>query len=309
MESFQSKPKAIVICGPTGIGKTSFAIQLAQTFQGEIIGADSMQIYRQMDIGTAKPTPAERAVVHHHMVDIVNPDESFDAETYANLSFSIVTMLQGRQILPFVVGGTGLYIKSLIYGLFGAPPEDKEIRNRLYQMAQKEGKAALYRRLKQVDPDTACKLHVNDTYRIVRALEVFEKTGTSISDFQRQHRFQNSRLTTLKLGLYMDREDLYDRIDQRVDMMIHEGLLDEVKSLRASGYSAELKAMQSIGYRHMSDFLDGNMDWSETTRTLKRDTRRYAKRQMTWFKADREIVWVNPVVSREVEDRIGEFLS
>ncbi len=306
MESFQSKPKAIIICGPTGIGKTSFAIELAKLFQGEIIGADSMQIYRHMDIGTAKPTPAERSMVRHHMVDIVDPDEPFDAETYATLSLSIVMALQ---VLPFVVGGTGLYIKSLIYGLCNARPTDKEIRIRLKQEAEKEGAAALLERLKQVDPVTAQKLHVNDIYRIVRALEVYETSGAPISDSQQRHQFQESRVTTLKFGLHMERDQLYGRINRRVEMMIHAGLLGEARRLRESGYSRELKSMQSIGYRHMLDFLDGHLDWPETIRTLKRDTRRYAKRQMTWFKADREVVWVDPVVSKDVENRTRNFLS
>ncbi|MBW1865696.1 MAG: tRNA (adenosine(37)-N6)-dimethylallyltransferase MiaA [Deltaproteobacteria bacterium] len=309
MESFQSKPTAIIICGPTGIGKTSFAIELAKLFQGEIIGADSMQIYRHMDIGTAKPTSAERSVVRHYMVDIVDPDEPFDAETYAALSLSIVMALQTKQILPFVVGGTGLYIKSLIYGLFDAQPTDKEIRIRLKQEAEKEGPAVLFERLKQVDPVTARKVHVNDIYRIVRALEVYETSGTPISDYQQQHRFQESSVTTLKFGLHMELDHLYDRIDRRVDMMIRAGLLEEVRRLRESGYSRELKPMQSIGYRHMLDFLDGCLDWPETIRTLKRDTRRYAKRQMTWFKADREVVWVDPVVSKDVENRVRNFLT
>ena len=309
MQSFQSKPKGIIICGPTAIGKTSFALELAKLFQGEIIGADSMQVYRHMDIGTAKPTPEERSMVPHHMVDIVDPDEPFDAETYATLSLSIVRALQSRQVLPFVVGGTGLYIKSLIYGLFDARPRDKEIRIRLKQEAEKEGAETLFERLKQVDPVTARKLHVNDIYRIIRALEVYETSGVPISDYQQRHRFQESRLATLKFGLHMDRDQLYDRIDHRVEMMIQAGLLDEVRHLRESGCSGKLKSMQSIGYRHMCDFLDSRMDWPETIRTLKRDTRRYAKRQMTWFKADREVVWVDPVVSRDVKNRIREFIS
>jgi tRNA dimethylallyltransferase len=309
MVSFQSKPKGIIICGPTGIGKTSFAIQLAKSFQGEIIGADSMQIYRHMDIGTAKPTPAERTMVPHYMVDIVDPDEPFDAETYATLSLSIVKALQARQVLPFVVGGTGLYIKSLVYGLFDARPRDEGIRMGLKQRVEKEGAEALFERLKQVDPVTARRLHVNDVYRIIRALEVYEAAGVPISDYQQRHRFQESRLTTLKFGLHMERDRLYERIDHRVDMMIQAGLLDEVRRLREEGYSGALKSMQSIGYRHMGYFLDGHLDWPETIRTLKRDSRRYAKRQITWFKADRELVWVDPVVSREVKNRIREFLS
>jgi tRNA dimethylallyltransferase len=309
MEARQSRPKAIIIAGPTGVGKTSFAIRLAGCFQGQIIGADSMQIYRRMDIGTAKPTLEERSMVPHHMLDIVNPDEPFDAETYATLSLSVITDMRERGITPFVVGGTGLYIKALIHGLFDSRPADREIRARLKREAGKEGAAVVYERLKRVDPETAGTLHVNDTYRIIRALEIFEATGSPISEYRRRHRFQKRRLTTLKLGLHMERDRLYKRIDERVETMIHAGLLDEVKNLRDSGYSAELKSMQSIGYRHMFDFLEGRVSWSEALRTMKRDTRRYAKRQMTWFKADREIVWVDPLVSGEVEDRIGEFLS
>jgi len=309
MESFQPKPKGIIICGPTGVGKTSFAIQLARLYQGEIIGADSMQIYRHMDIGTAKPSPTERSMVPHHMVDIVDPDEPFDAETYATLSLRIVMALRARQVVPFVVGGTGLYIKSLIYGLFGARPRDEALRMRLRQAAEKEGAKTLFERLKQVDPVTARKLHANDIYRIVRALEVYETSGKPISDYQQRHRFQENRVTTLKFGLHMDRNELYERIDERVDTMIQAGLLDEVRRLQESGYSGELKSMQSIGYRHMGDFLDGRLDWPETIRTLKRDTRRYAKRQMTWFKADREVAWVDPVVSDEIENTIKRFLA
>jgi len=309
MESKQSKPKTIIICGPTGIGKTSFAIELAKLFKGEIVGADSMQIYRHLDIGTAKPTLIERSIIRHHMVDIVDPDEPFDAEAYATQALAIVMALQKQEVLPFVVGGTGLYIKSLLYGLFDTRPADQEIRTRLKQEAEKEGRAFLYERLKKVDPVTAGKVHVNDIYRIVRALEVYEASGAPISDFQQRHGFQKSRLTPLKFGLHMEREQLYDRIDGRVEMMIQAGLLDEVKHLRDAGYASELKSMQSLGYRHMFDFLEGRLDWPETIRTLKRDTRRYAKRQMTWFKADGEVVWVDPVVSGKVENRIREFLS
>ena len=309
MQQISSKPKAIIICGPTGIGKTAFAIELAMAFQGEIIGADSMQVYRQLDIGTAKPSPAEQAMVAHHMVDIVDPDAPFDAEAYAEMAFAIILALEKRRVLPYVVGGTGLYIKSLIYGLFEAPPVNDSIRVRLRQAFEKVGGDTLFNRLKQVDPVTAAKLHVNDTYRVMRALEVYEITGLPISEFQHRHQFQESRLATLKLGLTMDRDRLYARIDRRVEMMIAEGLLDEVRGLLASGYSARLKPMQSIGYRHMIDFLEGRLDWPETVQTLKRDTRRYAKRQMTWFGADTDVVWVDPVVTPDVKETIRSFLA
>ncbi len=309
MATESENPKAIVICGPTGIGKTAFAIELAAAFQGEIIGADSMQIYRQMDIGTAKPTPDERAKIVHHMVDIVDPDEPFDAEAFADRALEIVNSLTERQILPIVAGGTGLYIKALEYGLFKAPPADPDLRDRLKAEVQKSGVETILQRLRQVDPATADKVHPHDTYRILRALEIFELTGSPISAIQRKHQFQEKRLTTLKLGLKMERQTLYDRIDQRVDMMIADGLLDEVRGLLASGYPAELKSMQSIGYRHMADYLEGRSTWNLAVETLKRDTRRYAKRQFTWFRADKELVWIDPVFTTEVRDMIAKFLA
>jgi tRNA dimethylallyltransferase len=307
MTNDHKKPKAVIICGPTGIGKTGFAIELARRFGGEIVGADSMQIYRHMDIGTAKPTLAERSLVTHHMVDIIDPDEPFDAEKYAAMAFRSINSLAEKGIIPFVAGGTGLYIKSLVFGLFDAEPTDPLIRSRIRTEAEEKGNPFLHQRLNHIDPETAGKLHVNDTYRIIRALEIYEITGTPISTYHQRHQFHARRLETLSFGLQMDRERLYERIDARVDGMIHAGLLDEVKGLLASGYSAELKSMQSIGYRHMVEFLEGRMDWEETVRTLKRDTRRYAKRQMTWFKADPDIIWISPGDTGGVEKAIRRF--
>jgi len=309
MHSTASNLRAIVICGPTGIGKTTFAIELAEAFHGEIIGADSMQVYRHMNIGTAKPTPQERAKIVHHMVGIIDPDEPFDAESYAAKAYQIIKMLTEQQILPLVAGGTGLYIKALEYGLVAAPPGDKALRNRLKSEAENLGTEALLRRLRQVDPMTADKLHPNDAYRIIRALEIFELTGQPISAIQARHQFQKKRLSTLKLGLKMERQALYDRIDRRVDLMISEGLLAEVKALLASGYASGLKSMQSIGYRHMTDYLSGRLNWAQAVDTMKRDTRRYAKRQFTWFRADKEIVWIDPIFSPEVRDTVQKFMA
>jgi len=309
MRAKASKPKAIIICGPTGIGKTALAIDLAQAFQGEIVGADSMQVYRLMDIGTAKPTPDERATVVHHMVDIVDPDADFDAETYAQSALEIIASLTDRQILPVVAGGTGLYIKALEYGLFDAPPMDTALRDRLHTEARKSGPEALLQRLKQADSITAAKVHPNDTYRIVRALEVFELTGLPMSAMQHTHQFRQKRLDTLKLGLKMERQALYDRIDRRVDRMIADGLLDEVRGLLAAGYRAGLKSMQSIGYRHMTDYLEGRLNWARAVETLKRDTRRYAKRQFTWFRADNAIIWIDPHFTSAIKDAVRKFLS
>ena len=294
MNSETAKPRVIVICGPTGIGKTTVSIGLAQHFRGQIIGADSMQVYKHMDIGTAKPTAEERARVVHHMVDFVEPDESYDAARYADGARAKITELGQQHITPFVVGGTGLYIKALLYGLFDEKVSDPEIRARLKAETDAHGIQSLYDRLGRLDPETANRLHPNDTYRILRALEVVEATGKTISSRHKKHGFFDQPFEPLKIGLNLDRAILYERINSRVDAMISAGFLDEVKGLIARGYSTSLKPMQSIGYRHMVDFIEGRSSWEECVRTMKRDHRRYAKRQLTWFGADPEIIWKEP---------------
>lgn len=303
------KPNVIVICGPTALGKTSIAIDLARTFSGEIIGADSMQIYRHMNIGTAKPTHDEQSRVPHHMIDIVDPDEPFDARRFAIMAHEKIMDLHARRVSPFVIGGTGLYIKALLHGLFEAMPADPGVRARLKQEAEIHGTGFLHKRLKQKDSATAIRIHPNDTYRILRALEVYELTGKTISELQSEHSFTDQPFRVLKIGLHLDRNIIYDRINRRVDAMIDSGLEDEVKGLLGMGYSADLKSMQSIGYRHMVDFIEGHSSWEEALRTLKRDTRRYAKRQLTWFKADSAIVWKEPGQLKEIRRTIEKFLQ
>ena len=309
MVSPTNKPKVIVVCGPTGIGKTSVGIQLAEKLGGEIISADSMQIYRYMDIGTAKPTADEQNRVIHHMIDIVDPADDFDAVRFAQMARDKVMQLHQKGVMPVVVGGTGLYIKALLQGLFQSNPVDPKIRERLSQEAAENGSTSLHDRLKQVDPDTAERLHPNDTYRIIRALETIETTGRSISEHHQDHGFADEPFDALKIGLRMDREKLYDRIDQRVDLMIDAGLLEEVKKLLGMGYTADLKAMQSIGYRHMAAFIEGSLPWDECIRTLKRDTRRFAKRQFTWFGADQQIQWYEPDQLNEMIGLVEGFLE
>lgn len=298
-----------MICGPTGVGKTGFAIALAGHFDAEIIGADSMQIYRLMDIGTAKPTESERNAVPHHLVDVVDPDQPFDAAAYAEQAGQAVRQITGGGKLPLVVGGTGLYIKSLIYGLFNSRPYDADLRRRLQQEAEQKGAAALHHRLAERDSKAAARIHPNDTYRLVRALEVLELTGNSIIDHHRSHGFARPRYHALKIGLTLPREQLYARIDQRVDAMINAGFRAEVRELLARGYGPELKAMQSLGYRHLTDFIQGRLDWAETLRTLKRDHRRYAKRQMTWFGADASVHWMAPDALPQAVERVRQFLN
>jgi len=309
MNSPTAKPKIIIICGPTGIGKTTVAIDLAQHLGGQIIGADSMQVYKYMDIGTAKPTAEEQARVAHHMVDIVEPDESFDAAQYAERARTKIIELDQQHITPFVVGGTGLYIKALLYGLFDEKVSDPEVRDRLKAEADARGIQCLYERLSRLDPDTANRLHPNDTYRILRALEIVEATGQAISKHHKKHGFLDQPFESLKIGLNLDRTLLYERINRRVDAMISAGFLDEVKDLLARGYSANLKPMQSIGYRHMVDYIEGRLSWAECVRTMKRDHRRYAKRQLTWFGADSEIIWKAPGQVEELKLSVENFMS
>ncbi len=303
------KSKIVIICGPTGSGKTAAAIELAQAVGGEIVGADSMQIYRYMDIGTAKPTPEEQARVVHHLIDVVDPDEQFDAARFARMASEKVAAVHCRGAVPFVVGGTGFYIKALVHGLFEAEPVAHDVRDRLRADAARRGTGFLHERLGKCDPEAALRIHPNDTYRIIRALEIFEKTGNTLSNLHHAHRFGPTAYRTLKIGIRLERVALYDRIDRRVDAMLAGGLADEVRHLLASGFSPELKTMQSIGYRHMVGFLRGDFDWEETVRRLKRDTRRYAKRQLTWFRSDPDIRWAAPDAVEEMQKDIIDFLN
>ena len=305
----QGKTKIVVLCGPTGIGKTAAAIYLAIRCKGEIVGADSMQIYRHMDIGTAKPTLAEQRQVPHHLIDVVDPGEAFDAERYITLTRPVISDLTSRERLPLVVGGTGFYIKALMYGLFETLPVDPEVRRRLQNEVSEKGSPVLHKRLVQCDPGAAARIHPNDTYRVLRALEVFESSGQTISAWQKPHAFKNKVYDTLQIGLNMPRQDLYARIDQRVDQMIDQGLLEEVKGLLQNGYAPELRAMQSLGYRHMIAYLQKQQIWDETVRTLKRDTRRYAKRQLTWFQSDPDVVWVDREDIAKMTELIGAFVN
>jgi len=247
MNSVSKKPKVIVICGPTGIGKTAVGIELAGKFGGEIISADSMQIYRYMDIGTAKPTPEELAQIKHHMIDIVNPNEDFDAVQFSKQARDRIAEIGTRGLIPFIVGGTGLYIKALLHGLFQSKPVDPQIRNRLRQEAEENGSGFLFERLKKMDPAAAGRIQPNDSYRIIRALETIESSGKTISEHHQNHGFADDPFNALKIGLQMDRQNLYQRIDNRVHLMIEAGLVAEVTKLLEMGYTAELKSMQSIG--------------------------------------------------------------
>ncbi|MDI6775622.1 MAG: tRNA (adenosine(37)-N6)-dimethylallyltransferase MiaA [Syntrophales bacterium] len=308
MSREELKPRLIIIVGPTGVGKTNVAIRLAGELGGEIIGADSMQVYRYMDIGTAKPTLAERSQVRHHLFDVVNPDEEFNAAMFVKEAGAIIETLNRLQKPVFVVGGTGLYIRALLGGLFEGPGADEDLREVYRQEAARHGKRYLYEKLKVKDARAAALIDANDISRIIRALEVVELTGKSIVEQQEAHHFRNNLYECLKIGLMMEREQLYARIEQRTEKMIEDGFTDEVRNLLAMGYDETIKPMQSLGYKHIVGYLRGEYSLGEAVRTIKRDTRRYAKRQLTWFKADRDVEWFSPHDVDAIRKRIGEFL-
>ena len=293
------RPKLAVLVGPTAVGKTAVAIDLALRLGAEIVNADSLQVYRELDIGTAKPTPAERAMVPHHLVDIASPDEAYDAARYMREARQVIRIIKARGVLPLVGGGTGLYIKALLHGLFADGGASPAIRDRLQEEVRTRGLAALHERLSRVDPETAARLPPGDTYRIVRALEVVEATGRPLSALLAEHRFRDSPYATVKLGLTRPREELYALIDQRVDLMLAAGWLGEVEGL-LNRYEASIKPLQSLGYRHLVAFLQAQVGWEEAVAQIKRDTRRYAKRQLTWFRADPEVRWFHPEQQEEM---------
>ncbi|MCF6246538.1 MAG: tRNA (adenosine(37)-N6)-dimethylallyltransferase MiaA [Desulfobacula sp.] len=301
--------KIIIICGPTGIGKTLFSISLANHFNGEIIGADSMQIYKFLDIGTAKPQVDERKAAAHHLIDFLDPKDNFDAGQYVTKADAVIKDLVHRNKLPIVAGGTGLYIKALLNGLFRSRSICEATMADLEKLLKEKGQQHLYKKLLDCDPKAAKKIHPNDSFRVIRALEFFQTTGQQISDRQTDHNFGEKRYEYLKIGLKLDREILYDRINSRVEIMLNAGLLKEVTDLIDKGYPSSLKAMQSIGYKHMGLFINREVDWSEAVRLLKRDTRRYAKRQFTWFNKDKEIHWFEPNQTEQAGELVKEFLT
>jgi tRNA dimethylallyltransferase len=304
------RPRVLILLGPTGAGKSKLAIEWAEELGGEIISADSMQVYRYMDIGTAKPTPDDQKRVRHHLIDLVTPDQPFHAAFYRTLGRKTIDQLYQDKKPIWVVGGTGLYIKTLTQGLFSSPKIDPRVRESLKQEVKEKGANAVYERLKKVDSETALQLHPHDLFRIIRALEVFDSTGVPISFYREQHRFGERPYLTLKVGLETNRERLYHRIEKRVDQMLENGFLQEVKKLIEMGYGPELKPMQSLGYKQMVRFLLKEIGWDEAIRQMKRDTRHYAKRQWTWFKADPEIDWWDESTGRQkILFKIKSFLA
>ena len=288
------KPPLLVLVGPTAVGKTAVAIEMALRLRGEVVSADSMQVYRGLDIATAKPTPAEMKGVPHHLFDVVDPDEEFNVARYRDLAREAIAQIHERGNLPILSGGTGLYIKAVLGEfLFPDTSRSPQLREELTAFAEKEGPEALHARLAEVDPESAARLHVNDIRRVVRALEIFIQTAVPMS----QHLAQAAapaepHYRTAQIGLTRPRQQLYERINQRVSVMIEQGLLEETKDLLASGMLKEGSvAAQALGYKEMRRFLEGECTLDEAIARLQRATRRYAKRQYTWFRHQAKIHW------------------
>ncbi len=291
-----NKNSLLVITGPTASGKTDLAIKIAKQLNGEIISADSMQIYRYMNIGTAKPTIEERQGVPHHMIDIVDPDEEYNVALFQRHAKICIGEIAERGKLPILAGGSGLYVNSIIYPMdFTDAVEDPDYRKHLKRVLEDKGAKYLHSLLMKVDLDTAGKLHPNDTRRIIRALEVYHLTGKTMKEYQQNFRELEPPYNLLLYGLAMEREILYDRINIRVDSMIRAGLVQEVKGLLDRGYTNNLVSMQGLGYKEIVAYLEGLVTLDEAVETLKRDTRRFAKRQLTWFRREKRIHWLDRV--------------
>ncbi len=300
--------KIIVICGPTASGKSSIAMELAESFNAEIVCADSMQIYQYMDIGTAKPSKNDRAKVVHHMIDVVEPDEPFSAAKYREEASKAVNEVIGQGKNVIVCGGTGLYIRVLTKGIFAGPERDRAFREALEIEAQEKGAGELHKRLKEVDPQSAENIHPNNLVRIIRALEVFHASGRPFSEFQAEHAFSENPYDALMLYIERPRKELYARVNARTEQMIEEGLAEETRALIARGYKEDLKPMRALGYKEMVGFINGRLSLDEATELLKKNTRNYAKRQITWFRNEGEINRVSPENIEAINERIRGHL-
>jgi tRNA dimethylallyltransferase len=301
-----SNQKLLVIIGPTAVGKTNLSIEMAKRYDGEIISGDSMQIYRGMDIGTAKITEEEMQGIPHHLIDIKEPEESFSVAEFQLLVRAKINEIAKRGKLPIIVGGTGLYIQSVIYDYqFSDVPGDEAFRLELEERAKQIGNEALYKELQAVDPESAAQIHPNNVRRVIRALEIFHLTGKTMQDFQRKQQ-PDLLYETALVGLSMEREKLYDRINQRVDIMVEQGLLEEVKSLYNQGLR-NCQSIQAIGYKEIYDYLDGSVPWEEAVEQLKQNSRRYAKRQLTWFRNKMDVQWFDMTYVNNFAKKIAEI--
>ena len=301
------KKPLIILTGPTAVGKTAASIGLAKAVKGEIISADSMQIYRQMDIGSAKITPEEMQGIHHHLIDVLDPDEEFNVVRFQHMAREAMKGIYDRGRIPIVVGGTGFYIQALLYDInFTENDGDTSYRKEMEALAKAKGADYLHGLLKEVDERAAVEIHPNNIKRVIRALEFHHQTGQKISEHNEMERQKESAYQSAYFVLNDDRANLYSRINRRVDQMMEKGLLEEVKALKARGYTRDMVSMQGLGYKEVLAYLDGECTLEEAVSVIKRDTRHFAKRQITWFKRERDVIWIDKQDYEYQEDRILE---
>lgn len=305
------KKPLIILTGPTAVGKTKASIGLAKAVDGEIISADSMQVYRHMDIGSAKIKPEEMEGIPHHLIDVLEPDDEFHVVKFQQLAKKAMREIWKRGHIPIVTGGTGFYIQALLYDInFDENEKEDACRKELEAYAREHGAEALHEKLALVDPASAEMIHPNNIKRVIRALEFYEQTGKRISEHNETQRQRESPYAFAYFVLTDDRAHLYERINRRVDQMIEEGLVNEVQALKDKGYTKQLVSMQGLGYKEILDYLDGNCTLEEAIYTIKRDTRHFAKRQLTWFKRERDVIWINKQsFGYDAEQILDEMLS
>lgn len=300
----------VILTGPTAVGKTALSIALAKSVGGEIISADSMQVYRRMDIGSAKIMPEEMGGVPHHLIDVLEPDQEFNVVVFQRLAKRAAAEIYSRGHIPIVVGGTGFYIQALLYDIdFTENDEDTALRRSLEEQAAREGAEALYERLRAVDPESCESIHAHNIKRVIRAIEFYEKTGKKISDHNREQRQNDSPYHFAYFVLNDSRERIYERINDRVDLMMAQGLLEEVRTLRESGCRKDMVSMQGLGYKELLSYLDGEISLEEAVYLIKRDTRHFAKRQLTWFRREKEVTWVEKNVFDHDSQKVLVFMQ
>lgn len=306
----QEKKPLIILTGPTAAGKTSLSIELAKSIGGEIISADSMQVYKKMDIGTAKIRPEEMQGVPHYLIDELDPSEEFNVVAFVEKSKEAMKKIYAAGHIPIIVGGTGFYIQALLYDIDFSQHEDKEsYRKELEQLAKEKGKEYLYEILKKKDPEYATITHCNNVKKVIRALEYYKETGKKLSEHNEEQRQKESPYNFAYFVLYHDREELYDRINRRVDLMMEDGLLFEVESLIKEDYTKNLVSMQGLGYKEFFDYFDGRMTLEDTVDKIKKDTRHFAKRQLTWFRREKEVIWLNKKEYEQEKDLLDSVLN
>lgn len=306
------KSGLLVIVGPTATGKKTFALQAARLFNGEIVSADSRKVYRYLDIGTAKPSPEDREAVPHHLIDVVDPDKPFSAGEWVRLASVAVSGIIARGRLPILSGGTGFYIEAFQHGLTGNIVSDPHVRDMLEREFAVKGSPALFERLREIDPQRASELHENDTFRIMRALKVYHITGRTFTQLRNDPRMTGGDYEYYVIGSALERQQLYRRIGQRVDAMIEAGLVGEIKRILAMGYPRTMTALDTVGYKEFFPYIDGDSSLGECIEQMKRNTRRYAKRQLTWFRSRPHITWIDASDVSEIQrafDSIHSWLS